>query len=81
MLAAVAVAVGGKMVDGMAGAGPGSALGKDGSRGVGILTSFEAPGGMTGNDSQSFSSQWITIAARVDRATDTGNGSGSIGGT
>ena len=38
------------------------------------------PGGTTGNDSQSFSGQRITIAAKVDRAMDTGNRSGGNGG-
>ena len=60
--------------------GAGSASGKDGSRGGGILVSSEAPGKTTGNNSQSFSGQRITIAAKVDRAMDTGNRSGGNGG-
>ena len=68
-------------------AGTGSASGngsaassRDRSRGSGTLASSEAPGGTTGNDSQSFSGQRITIAAKVDRAMDTGNTSGGNGG-
>ena len=54
-------------------AGAGSALGKDGSHGSGILVTSEAPGGTTGSDSQLFGGQRITLAASTGWGTDTGD--------
>ena len=53
--------------------GAGSASGKDGSRGGGILVMSEVPGGTTGSDSQPFGGQRITLAASTGWGTDTGD--------
>ena len=46
-------------------AGAGSASGKDGSHGSGILVTSEAPGGTTGSDSQPFGGQQIACWGMV----------------
>ena len=58
-------------------AGVGLASGKDGSHDGGNLVSFEAPGGTTGNDSQPFGGQQITLAASTGWGTDTGDSNGA----
>ena len=58
-------------------AGAGLASGKDGSRDGGNLVSFEVLGGTTGNDSQPFGGQRITLAASTGWGTDTGNSNGA----